>query len=65
MDLPELLAHITELWPHRFERGLITHLHANDLETQDGSRVHLRVLIQARNSRSPIVNANDLEDLTS
>lgn len=46
MDLPELLQHITEAWPARFERGVVTHIHRNHLTCVDGSVVHLRVLVQ-------------------
>lgn len=47
MELEELLTLIRDAWPQRFERGLVTHIHRNALELPDGSRVHLRVLIQA------------------
>ena len=61
MDLAELLQHITDAWPARFERGLVTHIHRNHLRRPDGSLVHLRVLIQQ--TAPPQEGANDAVDL--
>ncbi len=46
MTLDQLLALILESWPTRFERGRLTHIHRNHLQLDDGSYIHLRVLIQ-------------------
>lgn len=46
MTLDDVLQLITDAWPDRFERGRVTHVHRNGLPLPDGSRVHLRVLIQ-------------------
>ncbi len=58
MSLDELLKLITAAWPKRYERGILTHIHQNDLALQDGSHIHLRVLIQ----RLPEKRADDLPE---
>lgn len=46
MELDQVLELIRDAWPVRLERGRITHVHRNHLQLPDGSRVHLRVMIQ-------------------
>lgn len=45
-DLETVLDLIRELWPHRYQRGIILHIHKNNLTLPDGSEIHLRVLVQ-------------------
>lgn len=58
MDLETLISLIREQWPARFERGRILHVHRNDLELEDGSRVHLRIMVQ-RVADPPIPTVSD------
>ena len=46
MDLAEVLALVTDLWPGRMEKGRITHVAVNHLQRPDGSTYHVRLLIQ-------------------
>jgi hypothetical protein len=58
MNLDELIRLITNAWPNRLERGVITHIHQNHLPLDDGTQIHLRVLIQ----RLPAREADDLRE---
>lgn len=46
IELEELIALIRAAWPTHYARGRILHLHQNAIPLQDGSRVHLRVMVQ-------------------
>ena len=46
MDLPTLLALITDAWPQRYERGRVVSVALNRLILPDGSAINLRVLVQ-------------------
>lgn len=46
MELDELIDLVRAAWPKRYQRGLVTHVHQNNLDLADGSQIHLRVLIQ-------------------
>lgn len=65
MELAELLALITDAWPRRYERGLVTHIHRNALTLADGSQVHLRVLIQRLREVEPYGEEEDTQRETA
>jgi len=46
IDLPDLLKLISAAWPARWTQGRIVHIHQNDTTLPDGSKAHIRVLIQ-------------------
>lgn len=46
MELADVLTLVTELWPTRLVKGRVTHVAINDLQRPDGSKVHVRLLIQ-------------------
>ena len=46
VDLTEVLALVTATWPTRLEKGRVIHIAVNAHALPDGSKVHLRVLIQ-------------------
>lgn len=60
MELEQLIDLIRATWPHRYTRGRVTHVHRNALELADGSKVHLRVMIQTLTDAPPAANEIDV-----
>ncbi len=50
-----MIALITATWPTRLEKGRVIHVALNDYRLPDGSKVHLRVLIQRTADAAPPV----------
>ena len=46
MELEELITLIRAAWPTRYARGRIFHIHQNAILLENGSIVHLRVMVQ-------------------
>ena len=46
MELEELLRQIRRAWPTRYQHGRILHIHAPHVQTETGSVVNVRVLVQ-------------------
>ena len=46
IELEELLEAIREMWPQRYARGQILHVHQNARRLRSGGIAHVRILIQ-------------------
>jgi hypothetical protein len=46
VELTDVVALITATWPTRLEKGRVTHIALNAHALPDGSKVHIRLLIQ-------------------
>ncbi len=59
LTLADVIALLTATWPRRLEKGRVLHIALNDHPLPDGSRIHLRVLIQRTADAAPPVEGLD------
>lgn len=63
VTLADVIALLTATWPMRIEKGRLIHVAVNNHTLPDGSRVHVRVLIQRTADAAPPVEGLTHVDL--